>query len=115
MANRKIMVALVTGALALVVSISLVVFAYSFKESPRGVGENIEWLRSYLLLLGLPVSLIVVLLIPAVAVTIAAPWLNAAMVAAVTINWMVLGYVAAWIWIVVKSRLDAFGRETSNN
>lgn len=51
------------GAIGFVAVVALVV-ASQLRSSPGGTGENLEWLLSYSLLLGFPVSLLASLLRP---------------------------------------------------
>lgn len=83
-------VALYAGIAGLAAAIALVVVAAT-RSSPGGAGENLEWLLSYLLLLGFPVSLAASLLRPLGSPTV----IRVAMVLSVAVNWGLLGYLVA--------------------
>jgi putative effector of murein hydrolase LrgA (UPF0299 family) len=90
MTIRPWRVALYAGIAGLAAALTLVVVAAT-RSNPVAAGENLEWLLSYLLLLGFPVSLVASLLRPLGSATV----IRVAMVLSVAVNWGLLGYLVA--------------------
>jgi len=91
MAIRPVRSATIVGAGALVAALILSAMAKG-RESPVGAGESIEWLLTYLMLLGFPTSLAVAplrFLSPGI--------VKAAMIFAVAVNWALAAFIVAKI------------------
>ena len=100
MTIRPFRIALWVGAFALAVALTLLLVSL-LRTSPEDPGGNIEWLLSYLLLLGFPTSLVVALL----GYTGASAWVVlTAMIAAVALNWGLAGFLLASIARLLRGR-----------
>jgi hypothetical protein len=88
------------GGAALLVGLVLLLVSLG-RESPGGAGENIQWLLSYLLLLGFPTSLLVGGLHP---LGVSPVVVRVAMVLALAANWAVVAYVVAKLVQLLRRR-----------
>jgi len=99
MAFRPTRVAMYGGLAALLVSLVLVALS-TVRASPGGTGDNIEWLLSWLLILGFPTTLLAAALR---AVGSSAIVLVGMMLASI-VNWSAIAYVAAMLVGVLRRR-----------